>query len=246
MRFANDLTPFFDVWVPTSVDKPRLVDLLTIPYVPRWTFGEDLCALLEPPATTGTRTPGQAASFALETLAVVLANGFSQIELLVSSRDEYVHTARASAANRRLRHGEPIKVFISAGTDEVGRRLVARIRNAMRERGLEAFYAPDDLFPGDKYHVEIMSALERSDALVMIISNQDFKTQETQALQFLRLSLRPDLRKPIIPVLVSGVGSDLLQGSRLGDLQYVVIDQTAKPLEPQLAPVFQRLLALQR
>jgi cellulose biosynthesis protein BcsQ len=246
LRFANDLTPFFNIWVPTTVDKPRLVDLLTIPYVPRWTFGEDLCALLEPPGTTGTRTPGQAASFALETLAAVLANGFSQIDLLVSSRDEYVHTARASAANRRLPHDRPIKVFISAGTDEVGRRLVAAIREAMRKRGLEAFYAPDDLFPGDKYHVEITSALERSDALVTIITGHDFKIQETQALRFLRQSLRTDLRKPIIPVLVSGVGDDLLQGSRFGDLQYVVIDPTAKPLESQFEPVFQRLLTLQR
>ena len=243
-RFATDLMPFFDVWVPTMVDKLKLIDLLTIPYVARWTFGEDLCALLEPPGTTGTRTPGQIAAFALETLAAVLANGFGKIDLLVSSRDEYVHTARASAANRRPQCGQPTKVFISAGTDEDGRRVVTAIREAMRKRGLSAFYAPDDLFPDDKYHIEIRSALERSDALVIILSNRDFKIQEMQALEFLRLSLRTDLRKPIIPVVVSDV-IELLQGSRFGDLQYVVIDPALKPLEPQFEPVLQRLLALQ-
>jgi cellulose biosynthesis protein BcsQ len=100
-RFASDLAPFFDRWRPVSADPVKLIDHLTIPYVPRWTFGEDLSALQEPAGPAGTRTTSHAVSFALETIAALLAQGFAKIDLLVSSRDEYVHAARASIKGRQ-------------------------------------------------------------------------------------------------------------------------------------------------
>jgi hypothetical protein len=93
-RFAKELVPFLDLWKPSGVDTGKLLDLLTIPYVPRWSFGEELAALHEEAGTTGIRTSEQTVSFALETLAALLVHGLANIDLLVSSRDEYIHAAR--------------------------------------------------------------------------------------------------------------------------------------------------------
>jgi hypothetical protein len=118
-RFASDLAPFFDRWRPVSADPVKLIDQLTIPYVPRWTFGEDLSALQEPAGTAGTRTTGQAVSFALETIAALLAQGFAKVDLLVSSRDEYVHAARASIQGRQAASLKSPKVFCSYPSGEL-------------------------------------------------------------------------------------------------------------------------------
>src|SRR5262249_48969106 len=81
-QFAHELAPFLDVWASRSIDYLRLIDTLTIPYVPRWTFGEDLAVLDELRSPGGTRGASYPASYALETIAAVLANGFDKIDLL--------------------------------------------------------------------------------------------------------------------------------------------------------------------
>ena len=53
--FVEKLAEFFEVWAPASIETSRLIDLLTLPYVPRWTFGEDLAAVLEPRDPNGAR-----------------------------------------------------------------------------------------------------------------------------------------------------------------------------------------------
>jgi hypothetical protein len=100
-RFVSELRPFFETWTPVKTDYAKLINVLSIPYVPRWTFGEDLAALLEPPGTSGTRSPSQSASYALETLAALLVHKLARVDLLTSSRDEFVHAARSLAGSRR-------------------------------------------------------------------------------------------------------------------------------------------------
>ena len=54
--FAKVPSLFLTIWVPPGTDCLKLTDLLCIPYVPRWTFGEDSAALIEPAGTSGTRS----------------------------------------------------------------------------------------------------------------------------------------------------------------------------------------------
>lgn len=103
-RFAPELKPFFDWWAPIGTDVLSLVDRLTIPYMARWTFGEDLAAEEEPAGSSGARTSSQIVSYALETLAAVLVQRFTDVPLLVSSRDEYVLTARSTVRGRQAAH----------------------------------------------------------------------------------------------------------------------------------------------
>jgi len=65
-QFARQLEPFFNVWAPSTVNPSALIEILTIPYVPRWTFGEDLAALAEPPSSAGTRTASLSMTYSLE------------------------------------------------------------------------------------------------------------------------------------------------------------------------------------
>jgi hypothetical protein len=56
---------------PIGVDPSKLIDLLTSPYVPCWTFGEELASPLEPAGASGSRAASQAARYVRETLAAL-------------------------------------------------------------------------------------------------------------------------------------------------------------------------------
>jgi cellulose biosynthesis protein BcsQ len=239
-RFAETLQPFYNVWAPDWIEAAQLVDLLTIPYVPRWTFGEELCALHEPALTSGTRSTSQGATYALETLAALLANNVSKVDLLAQSRDEYVRMARASVLERRRRSSGSLQVFLSAVPDQETRALVESIRLALQGAGYRVFYAPDDLIRGDKWHVEIPTAIERSDALVSIVGTNYSKAQDMQVERFLRHSLQASgSQKPIIPVVLPSA-VEAFRDSRLAYFNAVAIDP-AKPLPSQIGAVIEGL-----
>jgi hypothetical protein len=150
------------------VDHLKLIDLLTIPYVPRWTFGEELACLLEPAGSSGTRTPGQAASYACETLAALLVHGFAKVDLLASSRDEYVHLARSLSQNRRPSERGAPKVFISYSRSDSDTKLVAqRMAGALQKelgKQLEVFFDAEDLAAGEEWSTRLRRETEEADA----------------------------------------------------------------------------------
>ena len=200
-RFVTELGPFFDVWAPASIDRLRLIDLMTIPYIPRWTFGEELCVVIEPAGSDGVRTPGQGASFALETIAAVLANGFDKTNLLASSRDEFVHLARSAAVERHPKALARVRVFISAGSAPTDQLIARTIRQELRNNNIDTFYAPEDLIhPFSKYHQELGTELSECDALVLLLNDNSLRTQIYQTNEFLRYSIRTSRRRPIIPI----------------------------------------------
>ncbi len=238
-RFAKELSPFFENWAPIGTDVLKLVDLLTIPYVSRWTFGEELAVLAEPAGNSGVRTPGQAISYAMETLAALLVNGFGKIELLVSSRDEFVHAARAGIQDRRAQARGRRKIFISYSSKDSG--VVAEIRAVLSDAGFEPWVYEANLSPGQDFQSAIATSMESSDAFVVVVgaSSGASKWMQFEVDAMLRLSLRSDIRKPIIPIVLPG-GDKGLRSSRLGD--YVATHlEPSKKLRPQLDSVIGRL-----
>jgi hypothetical protein len=238
-RFVTELAPFLEIWMPRGADALKLIDLLTIPYVPRWTFGEELAALAEPASQGDTRTSGQAITFAMETLAALLVNDFSKIELLVSSRDEYVHAARAAiqdwrAASRRIR-----KVFMSYSYRD--NREVAAIANALSKAGLSPWVDQAVLRTGSDIMSELRQTIETSDAYVIVMgpSFATSKWVEAEVEAILRHSLRSDVVKPIIPIVLPG-GEPALKRSRLGNFAAIFV-KPSEPMEPQLGSVIERL-----
>jgi cellulose biosynthesis protein BcsQ len=239
-RFAKELAPFFDTWASSSFDRLSLVDHLTIPYQARWSFGEDLAAVLEPASPSGTRTPGLKVSYALETIAAIFANGFKKVDLLWSSRNEFVLAAQTAARDRRPRQHRPIRVFVSAQPEDY--KVARDLCNLMETHDIEPFFDDNMLTFGDSFETITMASLDNADAFLVLVGDKQDKMQQVLIEQFLRSALRSNLLKPIIPLLMPG-RAKALRNSRLADFHAVQLDPR-KPLAQQLGPVLQRLLEL--
>jgi hypothetical protein len=244
-RFARELKPFLNNWASRSTNYLRLIDSLTIPYVPRWTFGEDLAVLDELPNPGGVRSANFPVSYALETIAAVLANGFDKIDLLCSNRDEYVLTAQAAIADHKLRAleevGSQLRVFISNTIADIS---VARdLCKVLRKQGFETFFH-ETIISDNLIMDKLRTEHELANAIVVLIGKRPSSFQDTEIEQFLRQSLRTEIRKPIIPLVLLG-SMDTFIKSRLADFNSVTIDPE-QPLAKQLEPVFCRLRALRK
>jgi hypothetical protein len=228
--FATELKPFLDTWAPPGTDYLKLIDLLSIPYVPRWAFGEELAALIEPAGTSGTRSPNQSATYALETLAALLVHKFAKIDLLASSRDEYVHGARSSAVTEQPAYHEPLRVFFSySKNDKYAQELVHRIVQA--SSGIaEPLTDLGDIPLGADWSEALQENIERADACIAIVGPSFVKSawQEKETEWFLRQALRSSQRKTIIPVVLKG-GESAFSSSRLADYNAVFLDDSLKP-----------------
>jgi hypothetical protein len=239
-RFASDLAPFFDRWRPVSADPVKLIDQLTIPYVPRWTFGEDLSALQEPAGPAGTRTASHAVSFALETIAALLAQGFAKIDLLVSSRDEYVHAARASIKGRQAASLKSAKVFCSFPGGDIP--VMDAIVNTLSTAGFNPLsIEKQDI--GSDVSAATTTAIEGADAYLIVMGPTQSQWQAVEIAAILRQTLRSDQRKPIIPVVLPG-GEKTFYSSRLADFQVLELDPAQGSVAQQLSPMIERLKPL--
>jgi MinD-like ATPase involved in chromosome partitioning or flagellar assembly len=89
-KCAEAVKPLFSNWLAKTVPDEVMLRHLTLPYVSYWSFGEQLPVLEE-------LTPSaDQLSYALETVAAVIAQHFDRSDLLADSRDAYVAEARTS------------------------------------------------------------------------------------------------------------------------------------------------------
>jgi len=91
-KCAEAVQPLFGDWLAKGVPAEVMMRHLTLPYVSYWSFGEQLPVLEEP-------TPSaDQLSYALETVAAVIAQHFDRTDLLADNRDAYVAEARVREA----------------------------------------------------------------------------------------------------------------------------------------------------
>jgi hypothetical protein len=237
LRFNERLATFLDVWAPRETSKPRLIDLMTIPYVPRWTFGEDLAAVIEPHDPNGVRSASTPLSYTLETIAAVLANGFRKIELLSSSRDEYVLTARAALQTRKTEGRARKRVFISYTSRDAP--IAHQVQSAISTSGWDSTSWDTTDAAALPPQTLINQAIEQSDAMIVIVGQRASTYQDVEVEAFLRNTLRSSKRAPIIP-LVLPEGKDVLMKSRLADFSAIWLDPN-QPIDAQMGPIIARL-----
>ena len=82
-------TPLYDNWVPKQVDRVNVVARTTIPYLPYWSFGEEL------PAITENSANPEMVTHYLDNIAALIAHDLADADILTASRDIYVARARA-------------------------------------------------------------------------------------------------------------------------------------------------------
>lgn len=239
-RFVKELAPLFDTWKPRGADPIKLLDLLTIPYQARWTFGEDLAALAEPAGTSGTRSTSHPVTYALETLAALLVHRLAKADLLVSSRDEYVHAARSAVRSWQKSGRAAPQIFISyaQGDHEMAEQVVATLRTAHFAPWIDT----EMVQVGDDYAQAVSDAIEDSDGYVILMADAS-RGQQREIEAILRQKLRSEQQKPIVPVVAVG-REKALATSLLSDFAAVPVSDDL-PLESTLRGMLSRLANLQ-
>ncbi|MGX7825769.1 KGGVGR-motif variant AAA ATPase [Actinokineospora sp. 24-640] len=112
----------YDTWLPQNVGKLSMIERTTIPYLPYWSFGEDL------PAVTENSDNPEMVTHYLDNIAALLAHGLTDADVLASSRDTYVHTARDRLRTTEL---SPSDVYVHGSS-----RRAEEIRDALAAFGL--------------------------------------------------------------------------------------------------------------
>ena len=202
-EFARQLSPFFADWVPESIEATRMVDVLSIPHVPRWTFGEELAVLEEPAGSSGIRSSNFPATYALETISSIIANRFDRIDLLYSSRDEYVLTALESGRSAAQgSENRPHKVFVSYRHED--RMAVMAIMKELSRFEI-TFSSMEGIEPGQSWSKELENAVQMADTFILVIGREFSRQQFVEAQIFLRSSLRSqeNRERRIIPLMLS-------------------------------------------
>lgn len=129
--FATALEPLYSTWRAESVTARQILDFIRIPYVPYWSFGEELAVVEE-----GTQAP-ESIGYAIETLAALLAHRLDYTKLMVDNRDEFVARAQMQPG---LTAQYRYQVFISF--DQADGRFARALARRLTQRGISV--APAD------------------------------------------------------------------------------------------------------
>jgi len=207
--FREKMAEFLTSWSVEDVEPGALLSLLTIPYVPFWSFGEKLSVLEEEVFSTSS------INHPIENLAAVLARGLARTDLLVEDRDAYVAGARRLGEAATLGR---IDIFLSysRANEPVAKALDAELRR----RGFSVFSGPDKL---DQSRSVVDRELDRARYLVQLVGGNFSTRQEYELSRFLRNTADEAGGGEVIPIMLP---SGNLQGKPaiLRQLRFVSID----------------------
>ncbi|MCP2167245.1 KGGVGR-motif variant AAA ATPase [Goodfellowiella coeruleoviolacea] len=187
------VSPLFSNWLAKSVPEDLMLRHLTLPYVSYWSFGEQLPVLEE-------RTPSpEQISFALETVAAVIAHQFDRSDLLADNRDAYVAAARA----RRQKFDLDLLVSSPRSALDVTTKLI----NELHELGLHVGRS----LSGNPEFLDQTRELAKH--LCLVVDEEVSRWQVTEAERFLRNALDPDGdQRQLFCVLTHGTDRERLPG----------------------------------
>ncbi|SDH16992.1 CobQ/CobB/MinD/ParA nucleotide binding domain-containing protein [Lentzea fradiae] len=192
-KCAQVVTPLFENWLVKSVPEERMLRHLTVPYVSYWSFGEQVPVLDEP-----VPSPDQI-SYALETIAAVIAQGFDRTDVLEDNRDAYVAAARNHHRDFALDLLVSSPRTLLRATEE----LVAQL-NALGVRAERSVSGDPEI-------------LERAgvpaEHLCLLVDGEPSRWQITEAERFLRHAIGPEGgQRQLFCVLSRGTNRERLPG----------------------------------
>ena len=177
-----DITrPLFGNWLAKSVPEDLMMRHVTVPYVSYWSFGEQLPVLEEPVPSADQ------VSFALETVAAVIAQQFDRTDLLADNRDAYV------AAARTHRRAYDLDLLVSSPRPALN--LATELIDELRALGLHA----DRSLSGDPEFLN--QSKEPAKHLCLVVDDKVSRWQATEAELFLRHTLDADDDRQLFCVL---------------------------------------------
>ncbi|HUQ57232.1 tyrosine-protein kinase family protein [Lentzea sp.] len=219
-KCAKVVTPLFENWLVKSVPEDRMLRHLTVPYVSYWSFGEQLPVLDEP-----VPSPDQI-SYALETIAAVIAQGFDRTDVLEDNRDAYV----AAARNHHRDFDLDVLVSGPRTLQKATEELVAQL-NALGVRAERSVSGDPEI-------------LERAgvpaEHLCLLVDGEASRWQITEAERFLRHAIGPEGdQRQLFCVLSKNTDRDKLPGF-LRNLRHLELGSQPELVARQLHALIQR------
>lgn len=209
-RCAEVVAPLFRNWLVKSVSADLMVRHLTVPYISYWSFGEQLPVLEE------LVPSADQVSFALETVAAVIAQQFDRTDVLADNRDAYV----AAARGRRREFDLDLLVSSPRTALHTAKELIEELR----ELGVRA----DRSLSGDPEFLDLTA--EPAEHLCLVVDGTLSRWQATEAEQFLRHTLGPDgNERQLFCVLTRGTDRERLPGF-LRNLRHLDLEQGVRPV----------------
>jgi MinD-like ATPase involved in chromosome partitioning or flagellar assembly len=227
-RIGDDITDIVSTWLDRTMTVQELLNHIKVPYVPRWSFGEQLPVLDE---RTGDPL---SISYAFETIAALVAHDLEQSALLATSRSSYVDAAARAAPADSASAPDDFEFDVFVSYDRMHRHFAEELMQALSERGLRVRSETEDIeAAGDAS--TIAGGLAGSRNMVAVVAGEPTKWMETEYRQFLLNSLSSGPERLFVPVLLTrdAAGSPALAQFRSVDAS----SRSPAEVADQLAPV---------
>ncbi|ANZ39131.1 ATP/GTP-binding protein [Lentzea guizhouensis] len=209
-KCAEVVTPLFGNWLIKGVTPEQMMRHLTVPYISYWSFGELLPVVAEQPPSSDQ------ISFALETVAAVIAQEFDRTDLLADNRDAYV------AAARSRRREFDLDLLVSSP-----RALWRTATELITELSLLGVRAEHSL-SGDPGILDQTS--DPAQHLCLLVDGRLSRWQLTEAERFARRALGPDgAERRLFCLLTHGTVPELLPGF-LQNFQHSEFEPGVRPV----------------
>jgi hypothetical protein len=200
----------FRNWLVKSVSADLMLRHLTVPYVSYWSFGELLPVLDE-------RVPSaDQISFALETVAAVIAQQFDRTDVLADNRDAYVAAARS--------HRREFDLDLLVSSPRASLRTATELIDELRALSVRA----DRSLSGDPEFLD--QTTEPAEHLCLVVDGALSRWQIIEAERFLRHRLGPDGdQRQLFCVLTRGTDRERLPGF-LRNLRHLEFEPGVRPV----------------
>jgi cellulose biosynthesis protein BcsQ len=209
-QICAELTmPLFSNWLVRHVAPSLMLRHLTLPYVSYWSFGEQLPVLEE------TTPSADQITYALETVAAIVAHRFDRSDLLADDRDAYVASAQGQSRSFDL------DVLVSGPRS--AERVATELVTALEKIGIRAKRS----LSGD---IDFLGKTrDTARHLCLVIDEKVSRWQTAEAEWFLRRTLVAEGRR-LFPVLTPLTNATALPGF-LRNIRRLELNAGLTPIE---------------
>jgi MinD-like ATPase involved in chromosome partitioning or flagellar assembly len=207
-RCADIVAPLFRNWLAKGVPEDLMMRHVTLPYFSYWSFGEQLPVREEHPPSADQ------ISFALETVAAVIAQQFDRTDLLADNRDAYVAVARTQS------RAYDLDLLVSSPRQAL--ETATELIDELRVLGLRV----DRSLSGDLEFLDQNSEPARH--LCLVVDGEVSRWQATEAERFVRNTLDADGDRQLFCVLTGDTDRRRLPGF-LRNLRHLDLDVDVRP-----------------
>ena len=217
-RFSKELSVAYEDWIPKAISKKDFIELIKIPYIPFFSYGEQLPVIIQ-----GMNDPA-GLGYAYENIASILANNLEEIELFVERREDYIRKAKNQSKEADL-PDFGLNLFISyQSTDkEYAQKLITHLSIFKTLHHMNIWVDEANIKVGDRWDKAISSAINNSNIFLILVS-PDYMASN-YSLSELTYILNSKDNALIVPIFIRPVD---LKDTNLGNYKY--LPSNGKPI----------------